>query len=99
MTALQLPPLGAVRDHLNSRRSCPMGTMRILDHTGDTVVSWRADDHASVVAASAAFRREQARDRICFARRQGQSAAQARPLLTFDPNVEEMIWVRPVTAG
>jgi hypothetical protein len=76
-----------------------MGTMRILDHTGDTVVTWRPDDPASIAVASDAFRREQARHRICFARRQGQTAAQARPLLSFDPNVEEMIWVRPVTAG
>src|SRR4051794_16689620 len=76
-----------------------MGMMRVLDHTGDTVVEWRADDPESVEVARAAFDGEQRRHRICFARRAGQTAAQVKPLLQFDPTVEEMIWVRPVTAG
>lgn len=76
-----------------------MGTMRILDHTGDSVVTWSSDDATSILAAERAFEREARHHRLAFARRRHEPAGRANPISAFDPSVEEIIWVRPVTGG
>jgi hypothetical protein len=76
-----------------------MGTMRILDHTGDTCIAWSLDDPASVAEAEAQFARLRAERKIPFARAAGAPAALAEQVTRFDPCVEEIIWVRPVQGG
>lgn len=75
-----------------------MGIMRVLDHTGDTIISWSTDDPASVEHAAARFSQERCR-RVPFARRQGEPANHARMITEFDPAAEEIIWTQPVVAG
>ena len=77
-----------------------MGVLRILDATGDTVVTWSVDEPASVDGAAAAFDHQLTRrHRVPFARRHGEAANRARPIATFDPTVEEIIFAAPVTGG
>lgn len=76
-----------------------MGTMRILDHTGDTAVAWSLDDPASVAEAEALFARLAAECRIPFARAAGAPAREAERITRFDPAAEEILWVRPVAGG
>lgn len=76
-----------------------MGLMRILDDTGDSVVTWDPADATSVATARRCFDEQRRRARYCVARRPGEPAALARPLVEFDPTVEEMIWMHPVVAG
>ena len=75
-----------------------MGVMRVLDHTGDTIISGSAEDAASVEHAASRFNQERCR-RVPFARRRGEPAGQARMITEFDPSVEEIIWTQPVVAG
>lgn len=76
-----------------------MGTMRILDHTGDTMVAWSLDDPASLTEAAARFDQLLAERKIPFARAAGAPAAEAERVRTFDPTAEEIVWVRPVAGG
>jgi hypothetical protein len=76
-----------------------MGTMRILDRTGDTMVAWSLDDPASLAEAEALFDRLRAERKIPFARAAGAPAADAERGRTFDPTAEEIVWVRPVAGG
>jgi len=76
-----------------------MGTMRILDHTGDTTLAWAVDDPASLAEAEALFARLTAERKIPFARAVGAPADAAERIRSFDPAAEEIVWVRPVTGG
>ena len=76
-----------------------MGTMRILDHTGDTTLAWSVDDPASLAEAEALFDRLRAERKIPFARAAGAPAGDAERVRSFDPAAEEIVWVRPVTGG
>ena len=76
-----------------------MGTMRILDSTGDTLVDWDVDDNATVREAEEVFARLTAERRIPFARPAGAPADDAERITAFDPELEEIIWVRPVAGG
>ena len=77
-----------------------MGLMRIMDETGDTVVAWSPDDTASLDRAEAEFHHQlHRRHRVPFARACGQPANQARPISTFDPAVEEIVFASPVSGG
>ena len=76
-----------------------MGTMRILDPTGDTAIEWKVDDPASVAEADALFARLTAERKLAFARAAGAPAAEAELIRRFDPTAEEIVWVRPVAGG
>ncbi len=76
-----------------------MGTMRILDHTGDTAVTWDLDDETAVRAAEEIFEREAAQSKMAFARSFGAPVEQAERIRSFDPSAEEIIWVRPIQGG
>jgi hypothetical protein len=76
-----------------------MGTMRILDHSGDTAVAWDLDDEATVRAAEELFARLSAECKMAFARPPGAPAEEAERIRRFDPAAEEIIWVRPVQGG
>jgi hypothetical protein len=76
-----------------------MGTMRILDSTGDTLVSWDVEDHPTVRQAEELFARLTAERKIPFARPAGAPAEEAERISTFDPAAEEIVWVRPIAGG
>ena len=76
-----------------------MGTMRILDQSGDTAVAWSIEDPASVAAADQLFARLSAERKLPFARSGGAPAADAELIRAFDPTAEEIVWVRPVAGG
>jgi hypothetical protein len=75
-----------------------MGTIRILDETGDRVVAWMADDPQSTRSAEQVFD-QQRRSALAFARPVGEPASAARPITAFDPTAEEIIFTRPVVGG
>jgi hypothetical protein len=77
-----------------------MGRMRVLDHTGDTVLEWNQADVASVARAAAMFEHQlHRRHRVPYARRHDETANRARPIVDFDPSVEEIVWAAPVVGG
>lgn len=76
-----------------------MGVMRIVDETGDSTLTWEVDDERSVVAAAEMFTRLAALKRLPFARHKGAPASEAELVRQFDPEVEEIVWVRPVAGG
>jgi hypothetical protein len=76
-----------------------MGMMRILDHTGDTAVTWDLDDETTLRAAEEIFEREAAQSKMAFARPLGAPVEQAERIRSFDPAAEEIIWVRPIQGG
>lgn len=76
-----------------------MGKMRILDSTGDTLVDWDVDDEAAVRQAEELFAQLMLERKIPFARPAGAAAEEAEQIKTFDPSVEEIIWVRPIAGG
>lgn len=76
-----------------------MGLMRIIDETGDTVVTWAQDDPATIAEAEAIFQRLDLERRMAFARPEGAPAGEAERIHAFDPSAEEIIWVRPIQGG
>lgn len=76
-----------------------MGTMRILDETGDTTLTWALDDAESLVEAEALFERLRAERKIPFARAVGAPATEAERVHRFDPTADEILWIRPVAGG
>lgn len=76
-----------------------MGIMRIVDETGDSTLTWSRDDERSVVAAAEMFTRLAALKRLPFGRRAGEPASEAELVRQFDPDLEEIVWVRPVVGG
>jgi hypothetical protein len=80
-------------------KGATMGTMRILDQSGDTAVIWDLDDEATLRAAEEIFEREAAQAKMAFARPLGAPVEQAERIRSFDPTAEEIIWVRPIQGG
>jgi hypothetical protein len=76
-----------------------VGKMRILDSTGDTLVTWDVDDESATRQAENLFAQLTLERKIPFARSAGASADEAEQIHSFDPNAEEIIWVRPITGG
>lgn len=77
-----------------------MGTMRVLDSTGDTAVAWEIGDTEAVQEAEALFRRLLNDERrMAFARPAGAKADEAELIRTFDPAAEEILMVRPIQGG
>jgi hypothetical protein len=76
-----------------------MGTMRILDSTGDTLVTWDVEDEAAIRQAEELFAQLTLERKIPFARSAGGSAEDAEQISAFDPSAEEIIWVRPISGG
>lgn len=76
-----------------------MGKMRILDETGDTSITWAMDDPATITEAEMVFARLVRERKIPFARAAGSPAGDAEKISAFDPNAEEIVWVRPIAGG
>lgn len=76
-----------------------MGVNRILDENGDTTVAWDITDVESLKIAEDLFERLRSERKIPFARAVGAPADDAVQIRDFDPNAEEIIWVRPIAGG
>ena len=77
-----------------------MGLLRILDATGDTTVAWSPSDPATTARAEEVFRHQlHVRHRVPFARRCGEAANRARPIVAFDAAAEEIVFAAPVMGG
>lgn len=77
-----------------------MPAMRILDSSGDTVVTWDRHDATSVEHARRVFCQLHAERRLAFAVPTGGTARDTEPVREFDPDLEgEIVWVRPVQGG
>lgn len=76
-----------------------MGVMRVLDETGDSVISWSPEDASATRAARRAFDAQRCKGHLAFARPDGAPADSAEFTREFDPGAEEIIWVRPVRGG
>lgn len=77
-----------------------MGLLRVMDRTGDTVLAWDASDPVSTALAAEEFDHQlRRRHRVPFARRGGEPANRARPIVAFDPGVEEIVFAAPVMGG
>lgn len=76
-----------------------MGVMRILDHSGDTLVRWSVDDEEALARATAMFDRLRSERKLAFARPSGAGADEAVQIDRFDPAAEEIVWIRPIAGG
>jgi hypothetical protein len=76
-----------------------VGIMRIIDSTGDTVIDWQVGDPVSTTEAEALFNRLQSERQMPFGRSTGAAAKDATLLRSFDAELEEIVWVRPVQGG
>ena len=76
-----------------------LGTMRILDETGDTTIEWTVDDDEALRRAEALFRQQMNARQMAFARPAHGTVEDADRIFSFDPNAEEIIWVRPIQGG
>jgi hypothetical protein len=76
-----------------------MGIMRILDETGDTMVTWSLEDAATLQRAEALFGSELAKGKLAFAVPKGGRDHDAERIRQFDPMANEIVWVRSVAGG
>jgi len=76
-----------------------MGKMRILDESGDTTIEWDVDDDSTVRHAEDTFRWQIRNRQMAFARPARASIEEAERVYSFDPTVEEILWVRPIQGG
>jgi hypothetical protein len=76
-----------------------VGTMRIIDRTGDSTVEWDLDDKATVERAEELFRQLIGQRQMAFGRPAGATVEEAERLYAFAPESEEILWVRPIQGG
>jgi hypothetical protein len=76
-----------------------VGTMRILDETGDATVDWSLDDDDAVRRAEGLFKHLIGERQMAFARKVGTGVEEAERVHSFDPEAEEILWVRPIQGG
>jgi hypothetical protein len=62
-------------------------------------VAWDLTDEESVTRAAQLFERLMGERKIPFARNAGAHAEEAVQIRSFDPQAEEIIWVRPIAGG
>jgi hypothetical protein len=79
------------------RKESAMGVMRILDSSGDSEVLWNVSDDEALAKASRAFDELVRKGRLAYERNGSQNAA-AR-VRAFNPEADEIIWVRPLQGG
>jgi hypothetical protein len=77
----------------------PVGTMRILDETGDTMMTWSLEDAATLERAEAVFDTELSKGKLAFAVPRGGRDHDAERVSRFDASADEIVWVRPLTGG
>ena len=87
---------GASSDEISE---AAMGVMRILDSTGDTMITWDTEVEQTVRKAEAAFERMVQSRHMAFARPAGAPAEEATLVRRFDARAEEIILVRSLQGG
>ena len=96
-------PLGwfrrATRRRETGRKEIVVGTMRILDETGDTMVTWSLDDTQTLERATKLFDAERAKGSLAFSIPPGGRDRDAERITRFDPGADEIVWVRQVAGG
>jgi hypothetical protein len=76
-----------------------MGTMRVLDETGDTMLTWSLEDTEALERAATVFDTEVAKGSLAFSIPPGGRDRDAERVTRFDPGADEIVWVRPVAGG
>jgi hypothetical protein len=76
-----------------------MGVMRILDRTGDTMIEWTGAVPESLRKAENSFNQLIDERQMAFGRRAGAMIDEAERIFSFDPALEEILWVRPIQGG
>jgi hypothetical protein len=77
-----------------------MPVMRILDSSGDTVIEWNHQDHASVERARRIFCQMHAQRRVAFAVPPDGGVAASHQIQQFDPTAtDDIVWVRAAQGG
>jgi len=81
----------------HDRKEPAMGVMRILDSSGDTKVLWEVDDDEALARAASLFDELSSEGKLAFERKGSQT--ETSRIREFDPDAEEIIWVRPIQGG
>jgi hypothetical protein len=81
----------------HDRKESAMGVMRILNSSGDTEVLWDVSDDEALAKAAHLFDELATDGKIAFERNASERAA-AR-VDAFNPDADEIIWVRPIQGG
>jgi len=76
-----------------------VGVMRIIDETGDTMVTWDLGDTETLERATKLFDTELAKGSLAFSIPPGGRDRDADRVMSFDPGADEIVWVRPVAGG
>lgn len=74
-----------------------MGTMRIMDGSGDQKIIWDSDSKDEVDAARETFDRLTKKRYVAFSVKKG--GAQGEKITEFDPKMEKIILVPPISGG
>lgn len=88
-----------MRRRETGRRENVVGTMRILDETGDSMVTWSLEDTETLERATKLFDAELAKGSLAFSIPPGGRDRDAERVTRFDPRADEIVWVRPVAGG
>ena len=74
-----------------------MGTMRVIDQTGDTKIIWDADQKAEVEAARDTFNKLRKKNYNAYAvKKDGEKGS---IITEFDPAAEKIIMAPPMAGG
>jgi hypothetical protein len=82
---------------LHERKEPVMGVMRILDSSGDTEVLWDVSDDEALAKAASLFGELASEGKLAFERNEPQTTASR--VREFNPQADEIIWVRPIQGG
>lgn len=73
------------------------GTMRVIDHTGDTKIIWDSEKKAEVDAARKTFDELRAKRYNAYAVK--KNGEQGEIIEKFDPDAEKIILAPPMSGG
>jgi hypothetical protein len=76
----------------------PEHRMSILDHAGDTRISWRRSNTTEVATARAAFDTARGKGYLAY-RVDADDQTKGEVMRTFDPTAEEIILAPPTAGG
>jgi hypothetical protein len=74
------------------------GEMAVLDHTGDTKITWDADSKDEVDAARATFDKLKKKGYLAY-RVVGRDETKGEVIREFDPDAERIILSPPMVGG
>ncbi len=74
-----------------------VGTMKVMDQTGHTEISWNAEVNAEIEVARAAFEELTKKGYQAFS--VGENGKQDQRLRTFDPEAEKILMIPQLRGG